>query len=122
MYSVKHVELENGRVLLRTMVGEFRMKDIIQAWADDIESGLVNDTLSAVITDFSNATNIAKIEEMSDIAAFYRAHANIFGKLKNAVVLNSPNVAIALLYEQENPSFQHKAFSAVDAALFWIRE
>lgn len=122
MYSVKHVELENGKVLLRTMVGQFRMTDIIQTWTDDIENGVVNDQLSAVITDFSKALNIARIDEMSNIASFYRAHANIFGKLKNAVVLNSPNVAIALLYEKENPSFQHKAFSSVDAALFWIRE
>lgn len=121
-YSIEHVMLKRDSVLIRKFFGTVEMADIIEAWRDDIYNGVVTADLNAVITDFSKAENFATMSEMKDIAAFYLENKAVFSKVKMALVLDAPNISIGMLFEKKHPEFQHRIFSTLAAALYWVKQ
>jgi len=111
---------EKNKILIRTFHGVVNMDGIIEAWQEDIQSNIVNKELHAIITDFSEANNIAKLKDLDEISSFYDKHYPLFKDIKLAVVLNSPNVAIIVFYEEKYPQLNHRAFATLQAALNWI--
>ncbi len=118
-YSVKHQKDDKNKILIRSFEGVVDMKGVIAAWVDDINNNIVTKDLNAIITDFTNAENTVKMSDLSKIATFYDENFELFQHFKLAVVMNTPHVAILLMYEEQNTKLNHKAFTTLKAALNW---
>lgn len=118
-YSVEHHKDEKNNILIRTFYGEIDMKGVIASWEDDIKNNLVTSDLNAIITDFTNAENTVKMSDLGGIAAFYEENFKVFEHIRIGVVINTPSVAILLMYEEQNTKLNHKAFTTIEAALSW---
>ncbi|MGQ1785007.1 MULTISPECIES: hypothetical protein [unclassified Saccharicrinis] len=120
-YHVEHTLVEDDSVLIRSFRGSVVMQDVINSWKTDIEKGLVHAGLKGIVTDFTACENNATINELQDIAEFYKANIDVFENLKLGVVLDTPNVVVLLLFEESHAEMQHKAFSTFEAALEWVK-
>lgn len=121
-FSVTYELDEDIAILIRTILGEITMCEIIELWESDMRNKRVTTELKAVITDFTKGKNLSKMEERKDMGVFYRKHFNLFKNIKIAVVLNDRSVAIPLMYQHENQELQHVAFSTIEAAIKWAKE
>ncbi|WP_075591205.1 hypothetical protein [Labilibacter marinus] len=119
-YTVNHILDEKKRILVREFAGSVIMEDVIDAWKQDISSGIVNTQLKGVVTDFTNCKNNATMSELSQISDFYKSHFDIFRHFKHGVVLDSPGVAILLMFENNYADIKHKAFCTNEAAMEWV--
>lgn len=118
-YTVDYQKDKKNNILIRTFYGEIDMNGVIAAWEDDIKNKLVTKDLNAIVTDLANVVNNVKLNDINEIAAFYEKHFELFQFIKLAVVIDTPSVAIVLLYEDQNTKLNHKAFTTVKAALNW---
>ena len=98
-YSIKYEMNEKHGVLIRTIIGEMGMADIIDVWKEDVANGTVNKNIRAVVTDFSSCTNLSKMSELKSIASYYEENFDLFKDIKIAVVLDDNTVAIPLMYQ-----------------------
>lgn len=121
-YSIKYEMDESQSVLIRKIIGEMGMADIIDMWKVDIANGTVNKNLKAVITDFSSGKNLSKMSELKSIATYYEENFNLLENIKIAVVLDDNTVAIPLMYQYGNPKIQHSVFSTLIAAIAWAKK
>lgn len=120
-YTVTYKKDESDAILIRTILGQITMSEIIELWEKDIKEKRVTTDLKAVITDLTKGRNLAKMEELKNITAFYQQNYEFFGNIKIAVVLNDRSIAIPLMYEHENHQVKHLAFSTLEAAFKWAK-
>ena len=121
-YLVKHIYNNKDNILVRKFTGSVNMTDVINSWQEDLDNQTVHKNLKGVITDFTECKNNATINELNKIVAFYKKNNHIFKHIKLAVVLDTPNVVILLMFEDIYSEIHHKAFSTYDAALAWVKK
>lgn len=85
-YSVVYEIDESNAILVRKILGQITMSEIIELWEKDIQEKRVTKNLKAVITDFTSGKNLSKMEERKDIATFYLENFVFFENIKIAVV------------------------------------
>lgn len=121
-FTVTYELDESKAILIRTILGQITMSEIIELWEEDILNKRVTNDLKAIVTDFSKGRNLSKMEERKHISAFYRKNFDFFKNIKIAIVLDDPSIAIPLMYEHENHDIEHVAFSTFEAAIKWARK
>lgn len=118
-YSVEYQKDEENQILIRTFYGVVDMKGVIYSWEEDIKDKRVTKDLNGIITNFVNAENLASFRDLKIITEFYDENFKLFENIRLAVVLDKPNVAVLLYYENQNTRLMHKAFTTFKAALNW---
>ncbi len=118
-YSLEYQKDEENKILIRSFYGKLGMNGVIASWEDDINNNIVTKDFNAIITDFTNSENTVQMSDLGEIAAFYDKNFELFKDIKLAVVIDTPSVAILLLYEDQNTKLNHKAFTTVEAAMNW---
>lgn len=121
-YTVTYKKHVSDTILIRTILGQITMSEIIELWEKDIKEKRVTKDLKAIVTDFTKGKNLSKMEERKNITAFYQKNFELFKNMKIAVVLGDTSIAIPIMYEHENTDIKHLAFSTLDAALKWAKE
>jgi hypothetical protein len=93
----------------------------MQAWLSDPDFRPGLQTLA----DFSESTNVPTLQELEEIAAFIRGHANTIGEIKIAILTKRPvTFGVARQFGALAPGefLTVQVFKDRDAALAWLAE
>ncbi len=120
-YTVSHKTKDHNEILIRTFEGEISIKQIIKTIEKDLRDGLISSNQKGVINDYISCEIIGNPEDIEGFAILFDKHINLFKNLKWALVINSPMVAFAMLFNKRHPIYKVKTFNTIDSAISWAK-
>lgn len=121
-FEVAHRKDNKTKIFYRTVKGKINAEEIISSLEEEIQSGLVNLNLKGVITDYTSAEVVINVEDLDKFTAFFERNSELMTKVKYAVVIDSPVVAMPVLFKKRNPLYKMSTYNTIEAAELWINK
>lgn len=114
--------IENGTILLRTIRGRGSFVKVMQSWEEVVSNAWMNSTIKGVLGDYREAELQMNLDDLNELANFFKGHMEVFQGVKFAFVTDNPNdIVIPLYAEGKYPEFKIHAFSSLKPAISWIK-
>lgn len=110
------------RILTRIFRGEVTVDDTISSWQHVLDNDLVTENHIGVITDYKGADLQAQRKDLEALKIFFSENINIFKSLKLAQIIDTPDIANAILFVSEYSEINSQAFSTMGSAIEWVLE
>jgi hypothetical protein len=110
-------------ILYKYYYGPITIEDIYSSWDYAIEKNLIPKATKGFILDYRNGNLDISIKENYKIAEYYKAHLDIFGGLKIAIITQTvKDLTIPLLVELRDDGYVSKPFYTLEAAIKWVSQ
>lgn len=107
-------------ILIRKFKGKVTGEDIIASWKYLIENRLIDAEAKGVINNLLDCELVMDLKSFENLLAYLKKQ-DLIKKIKQAVVLNSPEMIIfPILAESNESGLKIKPFSTMRAADKWI--
>ncbi|WP_166962433.1 hypothetical protein [Yeosuana marina] len=108
-------------ILFKYYYGMITIDDIESSWEYAFENGLIPKETKGFILDYRHSNFKMKIEEHTEIVAFYKKNLDIFGGFKIAILTEDPkDIVFPILVKTEDEGYSSAPFSTLEAAIAWV--
>jgi hypothetical protein len=108
-------------IFFKHYYGNISLEEINSSWEYIIENNFIPTDTKGFILDYRDAVINIPPNQSSGIADFYKAHLEVFGGFKIAIITDNPkNVVISYLVNAVDVGYQSKPFSTMQAATAWV--
>ena len=112
----------DSKILIRTFKGRISFSDVLESWDFLVRNDRIGPEVTGILNDFIYAELLMDRENLDQLMAYFQDHAEIFERIKLAVVMIMPeNIVLPVLASQYYPQFKIEAFSTIEAAEKWLR-
>ncbi len=118
--NISYHYCDKGVTLINKFKNTISIEDVLKGWQEAINAGMINSNVKGVISDFSECYSEIDQGDLDKIFNFMQSNIHLLLNLKLAVVMDSPQVALAVLFKKRYHVTQLKVFSTSKAAINWI--
>ena len=110
-------------ILFKTYFGIITVRDISSSWETAIANNIVHNGMKGIVLDYRQANFNVSLHKTTEIANFYKAHLDVFGGLKIAIITTeAKDLVIPIMVKSKDKGYTSNGFSTVEAAVNWILE
>lgn len=117
---VDYKNIEGGKILVRTFIGNVNMESIIANWEHLITENILTSEHIGVISDFRGSNTKLELSDLYLLAKYFNTKLEIFKDLKMTQIVDSPKIAYPTLFTYDYKEFSSRPFSTLGAATQWI--
>jgi len=118
--NISYHYCDTGVSLINKFKNTISIEDLLNGWQDAINAGMINRNVKGVISDFSECYSKIEPGDLDKVFNFMQLNVHLLLNLKLAVVMDSPGVALAVLFKKRYHVTQLKVFSTSKGAINWI--
>lgn len=108
-------------ILFKTYFGMISINDISSSWETAIADKTVHNEMKGIIIDYRKGNFNISVWEHTEIANFYKAHLDVFGGLKIAIITTeAKDIVIPIMLKTKDDGYVSNVFSTVEAAVNWV--
>lgn len=113
----------NSRVFTKNYLGEVTLESITSSWNKLIEENRIPKETVGFILDYRKANFNMPLHKLKGISEYYRAHLDVFGGKRVAIVTeSSKDIIVPVIVLKEDSGYESKPFSTIKAAQFWVTD
>ncbi len=118
--SVSYTYSQDGVILLRKFHEELTMEMMIESWKGIIDNDMISSNVRGVVSDFSQCNINIGLRDLKQFFVFIENNKGFFGKIKIAEVIDSPKIALPMIFKGRYGLSQLEVFSTKEKAIEWI--
>ncbi len=118
--EVSYAFHESEDVLIRTFYTSVTMSEMIASWEEIISKNMLNEETKGVLSDFRQCKIEMEVSDLIRFGRFMKTHEAFFSGIKVAEVIDSPQIALPIIFKGRFNIAQLEVFSTKEKALDWI--
>ncbi len=118
--NVNYSYCEKEVVLIKSYVDLITVRNLLHSWLEVKALRMITSNVKGIMSDFRGCQFEIEEEDLNSIFDFMEQNIHLAKNIKLAIVLDSPKVALVILFKRRFNINQIQIFNSKKAAIDWI--